>query len=87
VDPPQPITGDDLPRIEERMREIAARDLPIERIELPRIDALKLVRELGQDYKVQIIEEIPEEETISFYRQGRFHRPVPGSARGAYQPD
>jgi len=72
VDPPQPITGDDLPRIEERMREIAARDLPIERIELPRIDALKLVRELGQDYKVQIIEEIPEEETISFYRQGDF---------------
>jgi threonyl-tRNA synthetase len=72
VDAPQPITGEDLPRIEERMREIAARDLPIERIELPRIDALKLVRELGQDYKVQIIEEIPEEETISFYRQGDF---------------
>jgi threonyl-tRNA synthetase len=72
LDPPQPITGEDLPRIEERMREIAARDLPIERIELLRIDALKLVRELGQDYKVQIIEEIPEEETISFYRQGDF---------------
>ncbi len=72
VDPPQPITGEDLPRIEERMREIAARDLPIERIELPRLDALKLVRELGQDYKVQIIEDIPEEETISFYRQGDF---------------
>jgi threonyl-tRNA synthetase len=72
VDPPQPITGEDLPRIEERMREIAARDLHVERIELPRLDALKLVRELGQDYKVQIIEEIPEEETISFYRQGDF---------------
>ncbi|GIV19396.1 MAG: threonine--tRNA ligase [Armatimonadota bacterium] len=72
VDPPQPITGEDLPRIEERMREIAERDLPIERIELPRIEALKLVRELGQDYKVEIIEEIPEEETISFYRQGDF---------------
>jgi len=72
VDPPQPITGEDLPRIEERMREIAARDLHIERIELPRLDALKLVRELGQDYKVQIIEEIPDEETISFYRQGDF---------------
>ncbi|MEJ5252030.1 MAG: threonine--tRNA ligase [Armatimonadota bacterium] len=72
VDPPQPITGEDLPRIEERMREIAQRDLPIERIELPRIEALKLVRELGQDYKVEIIEEIPEEETISFYRQGDF---------------
>ena len=72
VDPPQPITGDDLPRIEERMREIAQRDLPIERIELSRIDALKLVRDLGQDYKVEIIEEIPEEETISFYRQGDF---------------
>ncbi|MDW8319977.1 MAG: threonine--tRNA ligase [Armatimonadota bacterium] len=72
VDPPRPITGDDLPRIEERMREIAQRDLPIERIELPRIEALKLVRELGQDYKVEIIEEIPDEETISFYRQGDF---------------
>lgn len=72
VDPPQPITGDDLPRIEERMREIAERDLPIERIELPRIEALKLVRELGQDYKVEIIEEIPDEETISFYRQDGF---------------
>ncbi len=72
VAPPQPITGEDLPRIEERMREIAQRDLPIERIELPRIEALKLVRELGQEYKVEIIEEIPEEETISFYRQGDF---------------
>ncbi len=72
VDPPQPITGEELPRIEERMREIAARDLPIERVELPRIDALKLMREMGQDYKVQIIEEIPEEEAISFYRQGDF---------------
>lgn len=72
VDPPQPITGDDLTRIEERMREIVERDLPIERIELPRIEALKLVRDLGQDYKVEIIEQIPDEETISFYRQGDF---------------
>jgi threonyl-tRNA synthetase len=87
VDPPQPITGEDLPRIEERMREIAARDLPIERIELPRLDALKLVRKLGQDYKVQIIEEIPEEETISFYRQGDFIDLCRGPHCGAYQPD
>ncbi|MGQ9881837.1 MAG: threonine--tRNA ligase [Armatimonadota bacterium] len=72
VDPPQPITGDDLTRIEERMREIVERDLPIERIELPRIEALKLVRDLGQDHKVEIIEQIPDEETISFYRQGDF---------------
>ncbi len=72
VDPPQPITGDDLLRIEERMQEIAERDLTIERIELPRIEALKLVRSMGQDYKVEIIEEIPDEETISFYTQGDF---------------
>lgn len=72
VDPPQPISGEDLPRIEERMREIAERDLTIERFELPRLEAIKLVRDMGQDYKVEIIEEIPDEDKISFYKQGDF---------------
>ena len=69
-DLPEPIGEADLPRIEERMRQIAARDLPIRRLELPRQEAVALCERLNQPYKVELINDLPDDETISFYEQG-----------------
>lgn len=69
-DLPEPIGEADLPRIEERMRQIAAKDLPIRRLELPRQEAVALCERLDQPYKVELINDLPEDETISFYEQG-----------------
>jgi threonyl-tRNA synthetase len=66
----EPIREEDLPRIEERMREIAARDLKIVREEMPRPDARQFEERSGQPYKVELIDDLPEGEVISFYRQG-----------------
>lgn len=66
----EPIKEEDLPRIEEKMREIAGRDLEIRREELPREAARDFEIGLNQPYKVELIEDIPEGEAISFYRQG-----------------
>lgn len=63
---------EDLPKIEEKMREIVKRDLPIERIELSREEAKKLFSELGEKYKLQIIDRIPEGQPITIYKQGDF---------------
>ncbi len=67
----EPFTQDDLDAIEKRMHEIVKRDLPIERSVISRDEAIKTFSEMGEHYKVQIIEEnIPEGEEISLYRQG-----------------
>ena len=66
------ITMDDLAKIESEMAKIIKADFPIERIELSREEAIKLMNEYGEKYKVELIEELPEGETISFYRQGNF---------------
>jgi threonyl-tRNA synthetase len=63
-------TLEDLAAIEKRMAEIAKRDLPLTRRELPRDEAVKLFRGLGEAYKAEIIASIPEKETISLYGQG-----------------
>ncbi len=68
---PEPITHDDLPRIEEEMRRIVAADYPVERVLLPRAEAERLLREAGEVYKLELLSEIPGEE-ISFYKQGEF---------------
>jgi threonyl-tRNA synthetase len=74
VDPP--IREEDFPRIEEEMRKIVQEAEPFERFERPREDALGLVADLGQDYKVEHIRdpnsELSRSETLSFYRQGEF---------------
>jgi threonyl-tRNA synthetase len=64
-------TPDDLPRIEEAMRAIVAENLPIEREEVSRSEAVRRFRDMGEAYKVEIIEGIPED-TVSIYRQGEF---------------
>jgi threonyl-tRNA synthetase len=72
-DLPQPIGEEDLPRIEKRMRQIAARNLDIVRIETSREEARALIEKIGQlPYKLELLDAIPEGEPISFYQQGDF---------------
>ncbi len=70
-DVPRPFTPDDLERIEQRMREIIERDLPLERLVLPKEEAKRLFAERGETYKLELLEEIPDEE-VTIYRQGEF---------------
>lgn len=67
---PRPAKDTDLELIEAKMREIAARDEAIVRKELPRADALALCDGAGQAYKVELVQDLPEDEPISFYHQG-----------------
>ncbi len=71
-DYPPGFTQEDLPRIEEKMREIIKRDLPFQRREVSREEALKLFQEMGESYKVELIEELGEDEVISLYQHGDF---------------
>jgi len=68
----KPFTEDDIIALEEEMKKIIKEDLPIERFELSRKDAIKLMEDRKEPYKVELIEELPEGETISFYKQGEF---------------
>ena len=63
-------TPEDLEKIETRMEELAADDLPVERIVVSREKAVELFRNMGEHYKVQIIEDLPEDEEITLYQQG-----------------
>ncbi len=67
-----PFTAEDLAALEKEMAKIIAENLPVTRFELAREDARKLMAGKGEDYKVQLIDELPEGETISFYTQGDF---------------
>ena len=68
---PKPISHEDLPRIEEEMWEIVRADYPVERVFLPREEAIELYRKRNDVYKLELIAEIPDER-ISFYKQGEF---------------
>ncbi|MBE3597572.1 MAG: threonine--tRNA ligase [Limnochordaceae bacterium] len=72
VAPPRPLSPDDLPAIEAEMRRIVAEDLPIEREEWPREEALRFFRERGDAYKVEILEELADQPKVSLYKQGEF---------------
>lgn len=63
---------DDLKRIEDRMRELARRDIPVEREVMERAEAIRLFEGLGEAYKAEIIRDLPATETLSLYRQGDF---------------
>ncbi len=65
-------TPDDLKAIEKRMQELVKKNLPIERSTMLREDAIAFFKSIGEKYKAEIIESIPEGETISLYRQGDF---------------
>jgi threonyl-tRNA synthetase len=68
----QPFTTEDLSKIEQRMSEIAKRDLPVQREIMERDEAVQFFRNLGEAYKAEIIESIPSNEALSLYRQGDF---------------
>ena len=73
VDPGNtPITAEDLSRIEEEMRRIVKENLPVKPFILNREDALKLMEDRGEPYKIQHIRELPENEPLSFFRQGDY---------------
>ena len=69
-DTPNPFTPEDLEKIEAEMKKIAKENLKIERFELPREEALEHMKD--EPYKVELINDLPEGETISFYKQGEF---------------
>ena len=65
-------TPEDLERIEKRMEELASADLPVERVVYSRGQAIDLFRNMGEHFKVQIIDDLPEGEEISIYKQGEW---------------
>ena len=71
-DTPRPFTPEDLEALEAEMRKICKEKLKLERFELPRAEALKLMEEKEEPYKVELINDLPEDAVISFYKQGEF---------------
>ena len=71
-DTPEPFTPETLESIEAEMRKISKEKLILERFELSREEALKFVREQDEPYKVELINDLPEDSVISFYKQGEF---------------
>ena len=65
-------TPEDLSKIEQRMSELVTDDLPLERVVMSRDLAIKTFRDMGEHYKVQIIQDLPEGEEISIYKQGNW---------------
>ena len=72
IDSEVTFTPEVLEKIEAEMRKICKEKLPIERFELPREEAIALMREKDEPYKVELIEDLPEDAVISFYKQGEF---------------
>ncbi|MGI9323375.1 MAG: threonine--tRNA ligase, partial [Pseudomonadales bacterium] len=68
----RPFTPEDLTAIETKMQELAKQDLQVERSIMNRDQAVSLFKQMGEDYKVKILQDIPATEDLSFYRQGEF---------------
>lgn len=71
-DTPRPFTPEDLAELEGEMRKICKEKVKLERFELPRAEALALMEEREEPYKVELINDLPEDAVISFYKQGEF---------------
>ncbi|MFQ3623869.1 MAG: TGS domain-containing protein, partial [Acetobacteraceae bacterium] len=87
-----PFTPEDFPAIEAKMRDIIARGAAFERIVTTRHEAIELFRAKGEKYKVQLIEDLPQGETITLYRQGQWtdlcrgpHMPTVGHVGDAFK--
>ena len=72
MDSPFPFTPEIMENIEGEMRKICKEKLKLERFELPREEAVKFMEEKGEPYKVELINDLPEDAVISFYKQGEF---------------
>ena len=66
------LNDQDLLKIQKEMKKIIQANYPLERFELPRDEAIKFMADKNEDYKVELIEDLPEDEVISFYSQGDF---------------
>ena len=66
------LNDQDLLKIQKEMKKVIQANYPLERFELPREEAIKFMADKGEDYKVELIEDLPEDEVISFYQQGDF---------------
>ncbi len=87
-DTEEPFDADSLKQIEKEMKRIVDANHKLERFTLPRNEAIALMKEKGEDYKVELIEDLPEDSELSFYRQGDFvdlcagpHAPSTGKVR------
>jgi len=87
-----PFSTDDLATIEQRMKDIVARNERVAREEWKRNDAVAFFKSIGENYKAEIISSIPEDQTISLYRQGEFidlcrgpHAPSTGKVGTAFK--
>ena len=72
MDAPFAFTPEHMEQIEAEMRKICKEKLKLERFELPREEAIKFMEEKGEPYKVELIQDLPEDAHISFYKQGEF---------------
>ena len=88
----KPFTTDDLDAIEKRMHDIVDRDEPIERAVWTRDEAVAFYREKNEPFKIELVEAIPQDETVSYYTQGQFidlcrgpHLPSTGRAGHAFK--
>ena len=72
IDRETPLTADDLTKIEAEMKKIVKENLPIEQYTMPREEAIAYFQEKDEPYKVELIEDLPEDAVISFYSQGEF---------------
>ena len=72
IDWDKSFSDEDLAAIEKEMENIVKEDLRLERFELPRSEALDLMGRMGESYKIELINDLPEDAVISFYKQGEF---------------
>ncbi|PYZ93716.1 threonine--tRNA ligase [Salipaludibacillus keqinensis] len=72
IDMPEALTPEDLPKIEKEMKRIIEENLEINRVEVTREEAIERYKEIGDDLKLELLEDIPEGEVISIYEQGEF---------------
>ena len=72
MDPVEPLTADDLPEIEKEMRRIISENIEVIRHEVTRDEARKMFEEINDPYKIELLEAIPEDETVTVYVQGDF---------------
>ena len=73
---PQSLTPEDLPLIEKEMKKIINENIPVVRKEVSRAEAIQIYKEIGDEYKLELIEAIPEDETVTLYEQGDFFDPL-----------
>ncbi|NEU29861.1 threonine--tRNA ligase [bacterium LRH843] len=72
IDSEEPITAEDLPKIEKEMKKIISENLEIRRVEVSRDEAIRIYEQIGDEYKLELIQSIPEGELLTIYEQGEF---------------